>query len=231
MESAANGEVFVAAYNRISKRLRDICGGRGHESYPNLVAQASRRSSLVRRYRDDLLEYGELRNAIVHDRVSPGEVIADPRPSVVDRIVRIAALLDQPPTVIPAFGRQVITVAGTDSISVPLRLMRDREFSQFPVYDGSRRFAGLLSERDIARWIANHAPGGVEDLSQVSVQDVLGSKGSQGDCSFLRRDATVYDAEEAFAANPKLEAILITETGRTDQNLLGIITAWDILAL
>ncbi len=231
MESKANGEDFVAAYNRVVKHLRAICKDRSHESYPNLVARASRISNLVRRYRDDLLEYGELRNAIVHDRLSPQEVIAAPRPSVVGQIRRIAELLEKPPTVIPAFSRQVVTVAAGDPLSTPLRIVRDRGYSQFPVYDQSGRFVGLLSERAIARWLAHHAMEAILHLNEVSVQDVLGCKESGQDFAFLPRNATVFDAQEGFAGNPKLEAILITEAGAAGGKLLGIITAWDIVAL
>jgi len=69
----------------------------------------------VRRFREDLREFADLRNAIVHDRMHD-EVIAEPNSWAVERIGMIANLLTAPPAVIPLFEKRVFTVDEEQSL-------------------------------------------------------------------------------------------------------------------
>ncbi|HSM57441.1 MAG TPA: hypothetical protein VK879_14920, partial [Candidatus Sulfomarinibacteraceae bacterium] len=62
----SNADRFVRAYNAIDNHLRRVLKSGKHRSFPALVDIAAKRMSEVRRYRNDLKEYGQLRNAIVH---------------------------------------------------------------------------------------------------------------------------------------------------------------------
>jgi hypothetical protein len=73
---------FLNASAPIEKHLRTIVDGERYVTFAALVDKASAGSAVVRRYRDDLREYGDLRNAIVHER-SDGYPIAEPHANVV----------------------------------------------------------------------------------------------------------------------------------------------------
>jgi hypothetical protein len=63
----SNGDRFEAAYNKIDALLRKKVGRRSG-SFSCIVIEAATKDPTVRTYKDELLEYGDLRNAIVHDR-------------------------------------------------------------------------------------------------------------------------------------------------------------------
>jgi CBS domain-containing protein len=48
-------------------------------------------------------------------------------------------------------------------------------------------------------------------------------------CEFIPRNSSMIETESHFERNPLLEALLVTENGKTNEKLLGIITRWDIL--
>jgi len=228
-------ERFLRAYNRIDDHLRSLLDiDRTRCGFASVVDQAARRYSVVRRYADDLKEFGALRNAIVHDKEFPARIIADPRPEVVEAIERLADILLDPPRVYPLFRREVRRLSWDDPIARPLRWIREYHYTQFPVFR-ERRFAGLLTSRCVAQWLADSVANGTVDLTGVTVGDVLRHDAYEGRrVAFIARDATWYDAVELFSPargnrRASLEAILITESGREDEQLLGIITPRDLL--
>jgi hypothetical protein len=66
---APNGDRFEVAYNKIDALLRKKVGRERSSAFSSVVMEAAKKDATVRAYKDDLLEYGDLRNAIVHDRV------------------------------------------------------------------------------------------------------------------------------------------------------------------
>lgn len=79
-------ELFLAAFNRIEKWLKNEYDGKQVPGFSELVRRLSQRKDLqVKSYRDDLLELAQLRNAIVHDRISPDFVIAEPNEWVIKK--------------------------------------------------------------------------------------------------------------------------------------------------
>ena len=61
-----NSRRFIDAYNRIDKALHNRFGFKPSMSYSDAVRRAAAINSVVRKYEDDLIDYGRLRNAIVH---------------------------------------------------------------------------------------------------------------------------------------------------------------------
>lgn len=226
---------FIRAYNQIDDHLRGLLDiDRSRYGFASVVDQAAKRYSVVRRYADDLKEFGALRNAIVHDKEYPSRIIADPRPEVVEAIERLAAVILDPPRVYPLFRREVRRLSWDDSIAKPLRWIREYHYTQYPVFR-DRRFAGLLTSRCVAQWLADSVHNGGVDFDGVTVGDVLRHDDYEGRrVAFVAREATWYDAVEFFSPakgkrRASLEAILITESGREDEELLGIITPRDLL--
>lgn len=227
-------ERFIMAYNKIDRQLQKRAGIQGYMGFSQLVRRVARNDPMFAEFEDDLLEFAELRNAIVHELVEPARIIAEPYVSVVERIEEIAATLERPPLVIPRFERQVYTVQANDPILRVLDLIRHYGYTQFPVYDGERGFLGLLTDRCLARWLTFEFEALAEGLQTARVAEVMVYDRTKGaNVTFLSQSATVYDAYHEFEWHmtkdyPRLEAILITANGKSDERLMGIITPWDM---
>ncbi len=231
-------ERFIAAYNRIDREMTRRAKLDRYVGFAQLVRRLARTDATIAQFADELLEYGDLRNAIVHDAVEPGRIIAEPHPDVVERMEHIAAVLEQPPLVTPEFERKVYTVRSQDSILDVMALIRRLGYTQFPIYDQEGSFTGLLTDRCLARWLTFELEKvRSNSLEAITVAEVAAYDKTQGkNVTFLAKDATIFDAYNEFERRigtdrPRLEAILITERGRKDEPLLGIITPWDILRI
>lgn len=223
---------FLDAYARIERRLRVIVNADRGVPFGQMVRDAARADRVVRRYRDDLLEFGELRNAIVHQRVD-GRPIAEPHESTADKLASIADLLDQPPRLMPAFGRHVASAEPAEDLAAVLERMRDGDYSVIPVYD-KRQYIGLLTHSAVARWLASVI--GEKTVQRARVDDVLSAaKNPQGRVVFVRQNATVFDAldhfQRAAEKGSRLDALVITAKGDRDEAPIGIVTAADVPSL
>lgn len=224
-----NAERFLDAFARIERRVKRLAGARPTEAFSAVLGQAARANSAVRRYQDDLREFAELRNALVHRRAG-GDIIAEPHDSVTAEIEHIAELVTAPPPAMRLFARRVRTIDERAPLTEALAIMRREGFAQIPVQrDG--RFQALLTADVLTRWLTASVENGFPDLGAVSVGDVC-VYARDAEWDFLPRTASVFDALERFRrperVGRRLYALLITEHGRANEGLLGIITVADL---
>jgi len=225
-----NSERFLAAVNLIERYLRHITKKGTDTRFYTLVEAASKSAPAVRRFRDDLKEFADLRNAIIHERTD-GHVIAEPNDLAVEKIENIASLLRNPSKVMPLFQTKVYKLLVSDPIAKAVRAMFDQSFSQIPIYDGPK-FIGLLATNTVARWLGACVTDDIFSLTETPITHVLNYTEDEDNFSFLSRRATLFEVLERFQnyerKSKRLEAILITQNGKPDEALLGIITVWDL---
>jgi CBS domain-containing protein len=149
---------FEGAYNRIDREMQRILNEprdgrrRGYASYVRQLAAERRHFG---RHLDFLLEVGELRNALVHNRFGETEYIAVPTEATVARLEAIDQELQSPVQLRTLAAKEVVTVAADDRLGKVLGLIRDKSVVRFPVRRDGRTIA-LLTASGIVRWIASH---------------------------------------------------------------------------
>lgn len=227
-----NSERFLLAFNSIEKHLGKKRNTHGYVPFYKAVEVAKKGDAVVRRYQDDLLEFADLRNAIVHERTDPNFVIAEPHESTVLKIESIEMELGNPKTVFQTFRSDVFTFQVNNSLSDVLKVIRDRRYSQFPVYNDNE-FVGIISENGITNWLAKNIEEDIISLVETPLELIIQCEENKNNYQFINRNTSVYKVEEIFkerlSIGTKLDAILITQNGRKNESLLGIITPWDII--
>lgn len=230
MES--NSSRFLYAFNRIEKHLSSIINSRDHISFSKMVVMLKRSNAIVRRYNEDLLELAELRNAIVHGRTEPNYAIAEPHDRTVKIIESIESELLQPQKVIPRFSKEVFSFQSHEALSSVLRKIKESTLTRFPVYD-RERFIGLITANGITHWLARHVEEHIISINETPLESLLQFEATSNNYLFINSEASIYEASDIFKDRlhhgPKLDALLITQHGQKDEELLGIITVADII--
>ena len=108
-KNLSNSKRFIQAYNRIDSALRVQGDMRRSISYTEAVRRAARTNQIVAKYEDDLIDYGRLRNAIVHNS-NEDITIAEPHDEVVVEYERIAELVCTPPLAINTICNKVSSI-------------------------------------------------------------------------------------------------------------------------
>lgn len=237
MTEAERIDRFESAYNRIDRALGDWSGGgdRRKTGFSAKVRMLANRRRHLAKYKDFLLEIGELRNALVHSRTGEDQYIAVPLESTVLELEHVEKAVFSPERVLPRFQREVVSLHTDQPILDAWQLMRDDGYSRYPVYDrrNGGGFSGLLTSNGLARWTASQLKGPTlsVDTSKVSVGDVLDKDHRKQSVVFVARNALIDDIDELFREHTPLEAVIITESGKPHEKPLGMICATDIAAV
>jgi len=221
---------FISAYNEIDSFLRRLCKEGAQATFSSLIVRAAQTNKAVGHHTQDLREYADLRNAILHG-YREDEPIATPYSKTVKTLEAIRDDLIAPPKVGTLFPTKV-SVCNPDSfISVVAQQMFQTSFSQLPVYSESKLEA-LLTTDTIARWLAYSLAhdGGILDDAQVKA--VLKHAESKDNYQLLDPSDTVFDAIDCFAyyhrLGKRLDAVIIAKDRSKKKLPLGIITMFDM---
>jgi CBS domain-containing protein len=225
-----NSEVFLQIFSEIEKCLRTQVAGERTDSFYSVIERASSANQIVRRYKDDLKEFADLRNAIVHER-SDGHVIAEPNDRAISSFRKVRAALLDPPRVLPQFSREVYACKADDTIGKVVAAMRQGSFSQVPIL-GDGKVISLLTSETVVRWLGSEIENELVSLSDTRIAAVIEHREESAHYCFLPRSATLFDVltcfEKFIVAGNDLDAILISHDGKADQAMLGILTAYDL---
>lgn len=229
-----NSDRFVTAYNRIDQLMKNVIGTQEHMAFYRLIDYAKKKNAVIRKYEADLREYGDLRNAIVHNRTSMEFAIAEPHEDVVLKMEEIETALKTPITVGSMFRTNVTMFQQTDSLSYALRVIKDKKYNQFPVYDGTQ-FKGLITPVGITMWMASKVESKDVSRSRTTLGEILAHENDRENHQFIAKQESVYEALEIFKTavtrGRRLEALLITEDGKPNNKLIGIVTPMSLMKI
>ncbi len=199
-EREANSSRFLNAFNKIEKYLRKKAQKGREADFATLLRAAAIISDIpVKYYENDLREFADLRNAIVHE-TTDCHVIAEPNDRATLKIEQIADRLTMPPKLMKVATREVYRFQVTDPISKPVELMRNKSISQVPIYNNSE-FVALLSTNTIARWLADCIKDDNISLHDTPIKRVLLCTEDKNNYGFLSKDATAFEALKLFENN------------------------------
>ncbi|NWF79740.1 MAG: CBS domain-containing protein [Chloroflexi bacterium] len=229
----SNITAYLDSFAAIERHLRGVTKRGREATFYTLVDEAARSDSAVRRYRDDLKEFADLRNAVVHER-GGGQPIAEPNDWAVAQLQKITDQLIRPPRVLPHFQVNVISLTPAVSIAEAVVIMHERSFSQIPIYEDDQ-FVGLLTSNTIARWLGASVADDVFSLGETSIHQVLAHTEDPDHVGFCAWDTTLIAVAERFQAaqdrGKRLDALLITQNGKPNERPLGIIAVFDLVTI
>ncbi|MYL36533.1 CBS domain-containing protein [Halobacillus litoralis] len=225
-------EEFEITFNQIHQHLKELNGFPKNDNFVELLQHSKLKHSVVRVHFDQLKQYAKLRNAIVHERISGDYYIATPHEDVVHHLKSIKKTLEQPPEALTFATRPVLFFKTDTNLLHIMEAFGQHGISQFPIYDETRCFSGLLTNDGIVRFLAQRADNGDISLLHAEASDVLACE-KHANVQFLSTTASVFDLEERFETslneNKKLKAVILTETGQPDELPMGIVTTWDLI--
>lgn len=227
-----NSEEFIKYYNLIDNYLRKTEGRKSLDSFSFVVKNST--SAAVRCYGSELITFGNLRNAIVHNPTYGNRPIAEPHDEVVNRIKFIYSAITKPLMVSPEFNREVLGAREDDFINAIIIEMRKRSISQFPVFNQSGAIIELISTNTISRWLSTQIEEkGTIMVENIKIQHLLKEIEFPNNYKFISQNTSIFEAFELFVEHIKkekknLDALFITFSGKQNEKLLGLVTIEDI---
>ena len=225
-KTKTNSQRFLDAYNNIDHALKARYNLNRAMGFSDLIRKSVVNNYVVRKYEDDLIDYGRLRNAIVHNS-NENYVIAEPHDIVVENIEHIEKLITTPPRVLDTVGQRdvMITYAGKSMREV-IKLMASSNYSNIPVYRDKNLLGIANGQKIIDSFGQFLIAGGKAEvfLDHVQIEDMLSSLNNSIYYVVKKADCTIEDALNEFNNNHKLLAILFTKNGSPTELPVGIMT-------
>ena len=227
----SNAKRFLDAYNNIDYALKTRYNFNRSMGFSDLIRKSVVLNYVVRKYEEVLIDYGRLRNAIIHNN-NEDYVIAEPHDAVVEDIEHIEKLLTTPPKALESVGRRdVVTTSADKSMREVIELMASSNFSNIPVYKNNQ-LIGVANGQKIINSMGQFLLTGGKCstfLDNVQIEDMLSSLQDSNYYIVRQADCTIEEALSEFNSNHKLLAILFTKHGQTNEMPLGIMTGANVV--
>ena len=221
-------DLFLQYFGEIEKELDAILQNPSgkHQSFYFKVKDAQKKNSTIRRYREKLETFGDLRNFMSHNNQ---DNMVEPSKESLAQIKELHHKITRPLTAWEIAGKEVKMFKESDLLEKVLAMMVETQFTKFPVYRGNQ-FVGLLTENGIALWIAQHMHEKTISIAEIKVQDVLQKEESGKETVvFVSKDQTIDEINEYFS-EPFMKVAFVTDNGKKEGEIKGIITAWDVFS-
>jgi hypothetical protein len=224
---------FLDCYNKIDKYLTDLDDFDFSTTYSQKVIKLAERNSVIRRFKNELLTYGKLRNAIVHNPKIGSEPIAEPHRDILSNLEKIYKEVTNPIKVFPKYKCKILGASNNEYINSIMQEMTLKSFSQFPVFEKDKVIE-LITTNTISRWLSNILEtDGTLIIEQVRIKDLVPFIEFPKNYKFIAKNTNVYQAYDYFAncifeEKRNLDVLFITDSGKDSEGLLGIITIEDI---
>lgn len=227
----SNAKRFLDAYNNIDYALKSRYNLNRSMGFSELIRKSVPVNYVIRKYEDELVDYGRLRNAIIHNN-NEDFIIAEPHDKVVEKIEHIEKLLTTPPLALESVAqKQVIITHAGKSMREVITLIASTGFSNIPVYR-EKILLGVANGQKILHSLGQYLlAGGSEKtyLDNVQIEDMLSSLENSNYYCVKKSDCTIEEALDEFDKNHKLLAILFTKNGELTELPLGIMTGANVV--
>ena len=231
VQPQSNAERFITAYNTIDYSLRTIYDFKRSMSFSDVVRRSVVLNAVVRKYEEDLIDYGRLRNAIIHQG-NHNYIIAEPHDDIVEKIEKLAELISEPPVAIDRVGnKEVITINNDMKIAKAIELIYRTGYSNLPTYEGDK-LIGILNGRKMITIIGKRIAENVnlqEFVQETPVSEIIDEMGEDHYFMLADEHLTIDEAMNFFENNRKLLVILITKNAKDTGKPLRIISTADIV--
>ncbi len=234
MEKARLGERFIHCFNAIDQGLRVKYDFNRSMGFSELIRKTVPLNYIVRKYEDDLIDYGRLRNAIVHHS-KEDMLIAEPHLSVVETMEKIEALLNKPDLVVdtPYCCREVLRIDGNVAMQDVIKKIAKSGYSNLPVYHNGKLIGVANGQKIIDVFGIYLESGGKAKtfLENMKIEDILERFESKNFYELKSVKLTVDEAILEFSNNPRLRAVLISQNGNEKEIPFAIVTPADIIEM
>ena len=232
-KNLSNSKRFIQAYNRIDSALRVQGDMRRSISYTEAVRRAARTNQIVAKYEDDLIDYGRLRNAIVHNS-NEDITIAEPHDEVVVEYERIAELVCTPPLAINTICNKVSSIVEYNTkLKDYLEYSYKTGYSNVPIFKKGM-LIGVANNSKIMEVIGkkiNEKKDINDFINNTNIEDVLKEFSSESYYTIANEKITLDKVLNLFTENRKLLCVVITKSGTLLEPPLGIIVIRDIMEI
>ena len=235
------GNKLIDLFKELEEIIRKKCNANGiiteNTTLDSQIKELSKKNSVVRKYQDELMIIKQVRNINTHQRNDKYGYVVCPNPEMNIKLKTIIDEIKNPPTIYNSnicVKRQNMYCRNIDdTIEETIKVMIEKVYTHIPIFENDT-LVGVFSENTLLD-IVNKETGILIEKNTTfrEFQDYLKIENhSSEEFKFISRNKNIYDIEDIFkdyfTRNKRLGCVYITENGKENEKILGMLTAWDV---
>jgi predicted transcriptional regulator len=236
VKDMSNSFEFLSIYDELDEYMRRYLKADDNIPHRTLIERIAKKNNLLSKYREDLIDFAKLRNAIIHNPYrAMADPIAEPHENIVElyrnirnKIINPSVALD-----ISVKIKNIYCASPEDNAMQVMKIMSEQTFSHVPILINNR-VIGVFSQYTVFSYLVKNQSICLD--STMKVKDYaeytpLESHGGEY-YEFVSKNTLASETEQMFKRrkdnHKRLGIVFVTENGSQDEKLLGIITGLDI---
>ena len=226
---------FLDLYNTLEQTLKGK-GSYYNDRYESPVLRFQN-SADGKRYRDEIETIRDVRNLLVHATLMDGTNPVTPSQSLIAKLREILDEVENSKTAIElsTWAEHLITATLDSDAYDIMRTMEAKGYSHVPVMSNGRMM-GVFSKGTFFSYAIKRGFKNISSNLKLSdMRDLLPVRNHSSEYyEFTAEDTPKEEVVQRFDISYKrnrsrLAAIFVTKDGNPNQELLGLITPWDVL--
>ena len=176
----------------------------------------------------------EIRNLLTHNPNLGGLPVVEPSAPVMEAMRDILSYVRRPPLALEyaTKGESILKASLSQKVLRVMEIMDKNGYSHVPVMENGI-FRGVFSAGSLFQYILYGGKAITEQTTIADLRTHLPVKAHRENYSFVQRDATYLRVRGIFEKpadrRRRVSVVFITETGREEERLLGMVVPSDVL--
>lgn len=228
-----NADIYIQSFKELEAVVRDMFGLNDWDSVTNFLSKRKEYAP----FREEIKYCQEVRNLLQHKPKIEGEYPVEPTDEMISFLRKTIDSLKNRRKCreIMVQRRDVFCRKLSDSVRDTVPQMRSIDHNHVPILNDLGAVAGMFTAVSFLRLMADRKGRPLDSEAKFSDIEKYISFDSHSTevYTFVNGEMYVDELEELFessyAKGKRLSMVFVTEKGRPDGKLLGIISPWDVL--
>lgn len=189
-----------------------------------------------KKFEKDINLIRKIRNLLSHGECKiEGKVAIEINENIIEKFKEIISHLENPPLVTSRYITEMFVVDLEEKLEKLIKVMNEKKISHVPVLDKDKKLIGVFSENTIFSKLSEDEI--IEIGKEYKVKDyekyIKLENHSSEYFDFVKRNEELASAQNLFnksiKKDKKLVMLFVTRNGKKNEEILGILTPWDLL--
>ena len=232
---------FKSLFNELEKAIKKRCESFGvkEDFYKNSINKLKENNDpIIRKFYYSFIEVGEIRNFVIHNNTKKYSSPICPSPDYKNIIKDLTKELKEPKKIINSKMcikiDKIYTRSLNDNLEETIKEMIKNMYTHIPIIKEGK-VIGVFSENTLLDIINKN--GGIITDKNTKIGDYSNeikiTNHSLEVFPFISKDTTIYEVENIFENyfkdNKRTGCVFVTNSGKENEKILGMLTAWDVL--
>ena len=152
---------------------------------------------------------------------------------LIENLKNVINIIKHPYKVYDKATHPVVSFNENNRVRTVMKKMDELNYTHIPIYDDNKNLIGIFSENAIFNYLYNDEIIEINDDTTFNdIKKYINLNNSEN-IKFVAKnelyDNIINEFISEFKKGSKLSCVMVTEHGKRNEYILGIITAWDII--